>query len=465
MNHGVTDLSTRLEQLIWYQPIDRKPAWQRSGIHLARLVYAIYRDVALDHLTLHATSLVYTTLLSLVPLLAVSFSALKGFGVHNELEPTLLELLAPLGERSIEVAHRIIGFVDNMRVGVLGSVGLAMLIYTVISLIQKIEQAFNYTWRVDTPRSFPQRFSRYLSVLLLGPVLFFSTVGAAASLMSTSFVQTLVSIRPFGAIVESAGRMIPYLLITSTFAFVYVFMPNAKVRLSSALVGALVAGALWQTGGWVFATFMVGSTKYDAIYSSLAILILFMIWVYLAWLILLIGASIAFYFQHPEFLTTPTRELRLSNRARERLALVVAGRIAARQYSDAPPWTSQTLAITLQIPGATTDLTLAALEAGGVLARTATDPPGFLLSRAPETVSVQTLLDYVRSRGESRLGAAERADPAVEIIEQKVQAAINSALSGYTLKDLVQHTADDRHAETGHDTERGAGEQKGASPT
>ena len=113
-----------------------------------QIIAMTLRDLMGGMITLRAMSLVYTTLLSLVPLLAVSISVLKGFGVHDQLEPTLVHLLAPLGEKSVEISAKIVGFVENMRIGVLGALGLAMLIYTAVSLIQKIEAAFNQTWRL-----------------------------------------------------------------------------------------------------------------------------------------------------------------------------------------------------------------------------------------------------------------------------------------------------------------------------
>lgn len=158
MNHAMP-VSERIDALLWSRRLDEMPPWQALPIWLGRLIYALVRDLTQGYLSLQAMSLVYTTILALVPLLAVTFSVLKGFGVHNQLEPLLLKVLAPLGEGGVEITTQIIGFVDNMRVGVLGSVGLALLIYTVISLVQKIEQVFNFTWRVSTQRSFSQRFS------------------------------------------------------------------------------------------------------------------------------------------------------------------------------------------------------------------------------------------------------------------------------------------------------------------
>ncbi len=153
------------------------PWWKSIPLKGIRILYVIVRDLVQGQLTLRAMSLVFTTLLSLVPVIAVSFSVLKAFGVHNQVEPLLFGFLEPLGDKGVEVTNQIIGFVDNIKVGVLGAVGIAMLIYTAVSLIQKVEDTFNYTWHVQRSRSFATRFSSYLSVIIIGPVLVFSSLG------------------------------------------------------------------------------------------------------------------------------------------------------------------------------------------------------------------------------------------------------------------------------------------------
>ncbi|HXV80481.1 MAG TPA: YhjD/YihY/BrkB family envelope integrity protein, partial [Candidatus Binatia bacterium] len=127
----------------------------------ALVAYARYRD---DLLSLQAMSLTYTTLLSLVPFLAVTFSVLKAFGAQSFAEPFLASVLEPLGPQGSEVTNRIMGFVKNLRVGILGAVGMAMLFYTVVSLVAKMEDALNHIWHLPLSRSWGQRFSAYLSV-------------------------------------------------------------------------------------------------------------------------------------------------------------------------------------------------------------------------------------------------------------------------------------------------------------
>ncbi len=299
--------------------------WRAVLTRLLKVAAAVWRELADGQLSLHAMSLVYTTLLSLVPLLAVSFSVLKAFGVHNQIKPLLLTILAPLGAQGVEITDNVIGFVENMEVGVLGAVGLSLLFYTVVSLIQKIESAFNFAWRVAQSRPLAQRFSQYLGVLMVGPILVFSAMALTGTLLSSELAGSLLSVQPFGMLFGLLGKLLPYVLVIAAFTFIYVYIPNTKVRFGSALLGATVAGLIWQTGGWAFGSFIASSTHYTAIYASFAIVILFMIWLYLSWLILLLGASIAFYFQHPEYQSGSRAPRRLNACAEERAGLVVHG--------------------------------------------------------------------------------------------------------------------------------------------
>src|SRR5690606_28181354 len=144
---------------------------RRQGYRLARLLFVLVREFANGQLNLRAMSLVYTTLLSMVPLLAVSFSVLKAFRVQNQTEPLLLNLVAPLGEMGNQLVMNVRGFVENLKLAALGSVGLALLLYAVLSLVQKIEHAPNYVWPAKSSRTLSRRFSDSLSVILEGPVL------------------------------------------------------------------------------------------------------------------------------------------------------------------------------------------------------------------------------------------------------------------------------------------------------
>lgn len=405
-----------------------------------RLLFVLIRELSSGQLNLRAMSLVYTTLLSLVPLLAVSFSVLKAFGVHNQVEPLLFNLVSPLGEKGNELVVTILSFVENMKVGVLGAVGLALLLYTVVSLIQKVEMAFNYVWRTKASRSLSRRFSDYLSVIMVGPVLVFSAIGMTASVMSSSVVQSLIAIEPFGSLVVMLSKLMPFVLIILAFTFVYMFVPNIKVKVRAALVGALAGGVLWQTTGIIFAAFASSSTKYAAIYSGFAILILFMIWLYLSWLILLVGAQVAYYYQHPEHVRLSNQRLPMSAIFRERLGLLVMYWIARHFEREGKPWTLEALSQQLHVPGDNLDEVLSLLQQRGLLVESASDTPEYLLVHDPEKLTVAALLAVLREANEEQQDNEGHCVSVVEVdtVMQRLNEGVIGVLDGMTLKQLVQ---------------------------
>ena len=428
---------------IWRGQLAAMPGWKAAALGLTRLALVLTRDLAHGQLTLRAMSLVYTTLLSLVPLLALSFSVLKAFGVYNQAEPVLRAFLAPLGASSAEVSRWILKFIDNLNVGVLGSIGLALLVYTVVSLLQKIEESLNFIWHVAELRSFALRFSGYLSVLLVGPVLLFAALGVTSTIGRTEQMRRLLAIEPLGGVAYAAGATLPVFFAIAAFTFVYFFVPNVKVRFGVALTGGTVAGALWQVAAWSFATFVVKSTQYAAIYSSLAIFVLFLLWLYLSWLILLLGASIEFYRQHPEYMIPQQGEPRLSNRMRERVALM-AMYLIARAYRDGEaPWTFARLTQRLGVPMHALTAVLGAMQKGGLLVPTALDAPGFVPARELAAITVRQLLDTVRAAGEERfLGPEELPAPAgIESMLRLIDRAAGESVGNLALMDLVARDA------------------------
>jgi membrane protein len=430
-------LRDRLLGWLWRES-EQDQRSHRALVRIVRLLFAVGRDLAAGQLTLRAMSLVYTTLLSLIPLLAISFSILKGFGVHNQIEPFLLAALEPLGERSEEIARQMIEFVDNMQVGVLGVVGFVLLFFTVMSLMQKIERAFNEVWQVLRERSLGERFRDYMSVIVIGPVLVFASLGITASLFGTTFVQSVASTGPLGWLVEFGGRLVPIVMIVAAFTFIYMFVPNTRVRFIPAFWGGLVAGLLWNILGVIFAAFVASAARYAAIYSGFATLIFFMIWLYVGWLVLLIGASIAFYRQNPEYLAGRRLATNLSFLERERIALHALAMIGERFYGARPAVSAEDMALELHVPADVVEHLLATLASVGLVAPTDEAPPRFLpacpwdqapLSRAIEAVR------QARGGGLSTDLSVER--QSVSEVMAALQQMTRDAFDGVSLKDFA----------------------------
>ena len=430
-------LAARWHGFLWRQREEPQHGLRYTRMQTLRILHHLAHDVAHGQLSLWAMSLVYTTLLALIPLLAVGFSVLKAFGVHKHVQPLLYDFLLPLGDKGIEIGDRIISFVDNIQVGLLGAVGLAILMYMVVSLLQKIEHTFNTIWNIDHSRSMARRFSDYLSVILVGPVLVFTAIGITASARNTAVVQKLLEFEVFGELLHLLGQMVPYFLIIGAFTFLYMFIPNTRVQLRSALPGAIVAGVLWESIGWMFAAFVAGSTRYTAIYSSLAILVLFMFWIYVGWLILLLGVKISYYIQHPAQVQRPPRDEAISGRLSRSLALSVMYLIArAHRGERAGGLTFSELNAVLGAPPADMRRVVRHLVDGGFLSATADNPARFLPARAAETISVREIMHSLDEDDRYKL------PPPVAELTGRLRAARDAETEQLSLRDLVDRAAE-----------------------
>lgn len=404
----------------------------RAWSFAVRLLYAIvlrFRDNALH---VESTSLAYRTLLSLVPLLAVMFSVLKGFGVQNQLVPFLTQSFEPLGEKGPEIAQNILRFVDNLNFAVLGYTGLVLLFWTVGSLLSRVEEAFNAIWGVPDERSLVQRFSTYFSVTLVGPVLMASALGATTLAMQDSLVQRLVGVEWVGPVILWLGALVPYLLACLAFAFLYAFMTSARVRPVPALAGALFASVAWFGVGRLFAQFVAGSAQYSAIYSGFAAVVLFVIWLNIGWLITLVGAQVACYWQRPERLEQATGRAEGPETGRVALALEAMVLIARAHASGGSRWTLDALARSLA-GGSAAPLqdVMAALGRAGLVVATADRPTTYVPARVPAAIG---LAEIVAAAG---LEATASQIAPVRALGQRISAAVDGALEGRTLQDLV----------------------------
>jgi membrane protein len=438
---SLKNIQNYFNKKIWLTDIQALNTPKALFIKIMRFLYVSHQEFSEGQLTFRATNLVYTTLLSLVPFLAVSFSVLQAFDVHNQLEPFLLRIFSSLGPEGANFVAIILDFVNNMKVGVLGGMGLLLLIYTVISLIQKIEESFNYIWKVKKTRNFIRRFSVYISVILIGPVLVFSALAITASLTNTTIVQKVISIQPFGMLVYLSGKMMPYFFVCSAFTLLYIIMPCTKVEFKSALFGGITAGVLWQTAQWIFTSFVVSTSKYPAIYAGFAVLIFFMIWLYISWLILLIGSKIAFYHQYPQVVSVKKGVLKISGRLKEHIVLGIMYLIGTNFHLNKEPWTLKTLVKRLGMPFETIQDMLIRLEKNGLIIESGDDPPAYLPSRDTETITLQEILNTIRCSEETVCDkyTQSMSIPKVETIMKKVDVQIASGLLNKTLKDLISN--------------------------
>jgi membrane protein len=413
---------------------------QRALLTVSRFAYALARELSSGELSLRAMSLVYTTILAVVPLLALSFSILKGFGFHRQMEPLILSVLAPLGPRSEELTATVIGFVDNVQGSALAGVSLILLILAALSMAHKVENSFNFVWRVDRPRSFGRRFSEYLSVMLVGPALMSVAMGLLATIANTAVINRLRETEPLGSLVVGITQVTPYVLVIGVFSFLYSFVPNATVRIRTALLGGVFAGIVWVGCGELFTQFVAGTDRTEVIYSGFAIMIFGMLWLYLSWLILLVGAQFTFFYQNPDYLRLEKRTPNVSNEVTERLAISVMLLVGQDTGEPTDGWGISGLAARIGVPRHLLESVVAALREAQLLVETTEER--LIPARDLRKISVAEILASVRtSTADERATEPGQWNATVQAVARQVDAAIYAAVDSRSLADLVDEDA------------------------
>lgn len=425
-----------LDRLLWGErAIGPRPL--AVLLRVLRYPYAVLRDLSRGQVNLRAMGLVYTTLLSLIPLLAFSFAILKVFGAHRDLEPIVFEFFRPVGRSATELTAKVMEFADNVSSGIVGSVGLALLLWTLLGTIQKIEDSFNFLWRVEQPRSFGRRIAEYLSLLILGPLLLVVFLGLAHSAIQSAALQTLAGLPLMDRLVALGVVLAPYAMVTTIFTGLYMFVPNTSVRVLPALVGGLAAGVLWAATGNLFTELVVYTTRLTVVYAGFAIIVAALLWTYLGWLILLVGVQLSFYLQNPLYLRLGLVELRLSSVELEELTLKVMYLIGAAHTRGEVRWRVNTLARELGLPGIAISQVVTALERAGML--TANDKEQLVPARDIGHIRLRDILEVARNQRSGHMTPRDAvAVPNVDALRASLEHAWRERCGERTLRDLVE---------------------------
>src|SRR6266403_2649944 len=424
----------RLEDGLFQKSRSMGPPWGAT-LRWLRYPAALIRDWLSGDISIRAMSLAYTTLLSLVPLMVFSFAILKGLGARADLRLIVHEFFRPVGGAATQLTESVMQFVANMRGELLGSIGLAFLVYTVITTIQKVERSFNFVWRVGLPRSFGRRFAEYLTVMILGPILLAVAIGLLGSAENSPVARWLHAVAPLAAILSVLGRTLPYAIVTLVFTCMYAFIPNIRVQVRAALIGGVTAGVIWALVGKVFTAVIVYSSQLVAIYSGFAIVLTTLIWVYLSWLILLIGAQLAFYVQFPQYLRHGQESIDLTGSDREQAGLAIMYLVGRDYAAGRRYWTAGRLAAELDVPSIVLAPVLAHLERAGLIV--ATEQEVCVPGRDPEAILLADVVDAVRTLQIGRLTIEMHGVAAAAGVMREAEAAIRERLATRTLKDLI----------------------------
>jgi membrane protein len=429
-----------LQHGLWELDAANMRWWRRFLLNLGQILALVARGFVNDGCMLRASALTYTTLLSLVPMLALMFAILKGLGVQNVLEPLILENLAVGGGQAVT---RIVEYINNTNVARLGSFGLVFLIITVLTLLSNIEKAFNSVWGVEETRPLLRRFTDYFSVVTIGPIFLVVAISMTSTLKSQQLIRALIDHAYVGEAFLALFQVLPFMVMWLVFAGLYLFMPNVRVSPRAALIGGIFGGTLWQVSQWGYLNFQVGVARYNAIYGTMAALPILMVWIYVSWVIVLVGLEMTYATQNLRTIRQDLRGKRVNYASLEFIALTVLLCIGRRFYLGKHALGHEALSTRLEVPSRLLHAILNELTRLGLIVATEQNDGkvGYLPAQALEKIKLHDVIRGLAADGTDYNNLRKTIERRVVAdIAEILKNAERRALAEMTLRDLVLQT-------------------------
>jgi membrane protein len=396
---------------IWRLRLRDLPRGKAILLGNLRILLAAGRGFVEHRGPLQASALTFYTLLSIVPVVALAFGIAKGFDFQTVLQQRLLEKFP--GQE--EILTNVFGFANALlsrtKGGLVAGVGVALLFWTIIKVVGNIESAFNVIWGVRKDRPLSRKITDYLSVMFVSPVLLVVSGSATVFIASqakmlTSRIEVLGALQP---VILFALKYAPYGVMWLLFSFLYIFLPNTKVRWQSGLFAGVLAGTVYQVVQWAYITFQVGVAQYNAIYGSFAALPLLLAWLQISWFIVLAGAEVSQAHQNAEFLEFAPDTARVSPAFRKTLALWVTNRVCLHFTAPGEPLTARDLHLITGIPHKLLAGILEELAEGGILAGIpgeSSPEAGYQPAVDPERLTIAYVLETLEKKGRDDIPVA-----------------------------------------------------------
>ena len=373
-------------------------------LKMVRVVILSIRGYDEDKCQLRASALTFYSLISVVPVAAMAFGIAKGFGFEKVLQAQLESKLAGHEDILDKVIQFSNALLANTKGGLIAGIGLVVLIWAVLKVLGQIEYSFNDIWGVKEKRTIGRMFGDYLSLMLVCPVILILSGGVTVFVTSqvNLILEKFTLLGSFSAIIFWLLKFLPYTLMWGLFTFLYIFMPNTKVRFLSGLFAGIVAGTTFQIVQWIYITFQIGVAQYNAIYGSFAALPLFLVWMQLSWLIVLYGAELSFAFQNVETYEFEPDALQASYRLKTILSLQITRHLIQNFVRGDKPLTAREIAGHLEIPIRFINEILFELVKSRILSVAELEEKGdraYQPARDINTLTIQYVIDALDTRG------------------------------------------------------------------
>ncbi|MBW1743436.1 MAG: YihY/virulence factor BrkB family protein [Deltaproteobacteria bacterium] len=397
---------------IWRIRLNDLSRSRSSLIRLLRICILSVRGLVQDKLQLRASALTLYTVLSVVPVCAMLFGIAKGFGFEKILQKQLMERLEGQGEVAAKIIDYSNALLENTQGGMIAGIGIVILFWAIIKILGNIEKSFNDIWGIKKGRSVLRKITDYLSIMLIGPFLLILSSGLTVLMVgkAETLIQRIALLGPVAPVIFLMLKLVRYGTIPVLFSFVYIFMPNTKVRFKSGILAGLIAGVVYQIFQWGYIVFQVGVAKYNAIYGSFAALPLFLIWLQLSWVIVLFGAEVSFAHQNVDTFEFEPDALNVSYAFKRLLGLRIV-HLLVKHFSDGDhSWDETKISHTLDIPIRLVRQILYELIESGIVSPIKVDENGsvaFQPGRNPDSMTIKYVIDVMEWHGSNNIPVAQ----------------------------------------------------------
>ncbi len=427
---------------IWNTSPEQHSPGRYFLIRQIKIFFIAFREFFDKKIQMRASALTYYTLLSVVPVVAMVFGIAKGFGLEQRLEAEITSHLK--GQQ--EVVTWIINFARNLlqntNGGVIAGVGMVVLFWSVMSVLSNIERSFNDIWQIKQARPFVRKFTDYLSIMLLAPIIII--LSSSVTVFLSVQVQTLTEASPFlqkiSSLLQFLFRLTPYVLVWFLFTLIYIVMPNTRVRFSSALIAGILAGTVFQIVQWGYIHFQIGVNRYSAIYGGFAALPLFLIWLQLSWLIILFGAEISFANQNVEKYEFESESLHISHYYRRILTLYIVHFVVKKFIKGDPPPTAQDISHELKMPVRIAREIIYELVTCRIFNETVTPSIkvfGYQPARDVNSLTIAWVIQTIEKRGIDNISVADSRElKAITSIQESFHKAVEKAPENILIRDI-----------------------------
>ena len=419
---------------VWHDP--EGAGWAKNFCYQVIRVLLLTANGLRDQLILlRASALSYSTLLAIVPLLAIAFSMMKGLGVHSRIEHLLVNYLTAEQEA---VTSKIIEYISNTDFKALGAFGTGLLIIAVLMMLSNVERTFNDLWGVTRHRRIVRKISDYISVLILGPLLMVISTAMITSVSSNALVQALSRYEVFEHFFVLFNTILPHAGLWIAFTAMYILMPNTRVRLFPALVAGIVCGSLWESAFRLYTDFNIGVARYNTIYGTFAALPIFIIWLYISWIIVLIGAQMSYAIQNVRSHQQEFKTYVVGQEQLEEMAVNIMLKIVEQFHLGKAPFTAEALSKALSIPVRLVREIIDQLGEQGLVREVYAADPRFQPSKNPELISVLDVCKAMRDgSSESWRISGGSGNPVLEQLISEKKSAEAGHLGTVSMLDLL----------------------------